>query len=122
MLFPPKDLPKLYYLGRAKGTLHYSYPNNFTRDLSSLDKRAIVFGSSILVDHPNYDRFPLFKDTIATRVIIQPGDTLYLPPFWHHEVQSMPDERVGVSLAANFWFANVTFPIDDVAMLNIKMS
>ena len=31
LLFPPSDLPYLYYTPRVKGTLRYQWPNNFSR-------------------------------------------------------------------------------------------
>ena len=30
------------------------------------------------------------------------GTCLYLPAFWHHEVQSLPAD--GMNIAVNFWF------------------
>ena len=54
------------------------------------------------------------------RAVLLPGDVLYLPSYWHHEVQSIPDEIDGLNIAVNFWFKNVTSPIDDLHLLGIK--
>ena len=40
VLFPPSDLPLLYYTPRAKGTLRYAWPNTFTRLPISEVRRA----------------------------------------------------------------------------------
>jgi jumonji domain-containing protein 7 len=100
--------------------LQYDYPNNFTRNIKTLDTRAIVFGSSILVDSPDFNKFPLYRQATAYRVVLNPGDVLYLPAYWHHEVQSLPDEDVGLNIAVNFWYANLTHPVDDAAVLGLK--
>jgi ribosomal protein L16 Arg81 hydroxylase len=58
-------------------------------------------------------RHPLYRSATPVRAEIGPGDVLYLPAYWHHEVQSIPDEDEGINVAVNFWFANVTAPMDD---------
>ena len=132
ILFPPEDLPYLYYIGRPKGLLKYEYPSKFIRDPTSIDKRAFVFGSSVNIDVPDYNKYPLYKKATPIRAVLRPGDTLYLPAFWHHEVQSIPtysrdsdcssmtdfnsnsnnskESKKGqlLNIAVNFWFANIT--------------
>jgi len=67
------------------------------------------------VDKPDLIKHPLFARATPLRVILHPGDVLYLPAFWHHEVQSIPDvdESAGpgrrINIAVNFWFANLTY-------------
>eukprot|EP01036_Dinobryon_divergens_P026831 gene26831-35523_t len=108
LLFPPDDIGNLYYVGRPKGLLKYKFPGNFTREKNSAT--------------------PL-------RVVLSAGDTLYLPAYWHHEVQSLPAEEaesesgpkeVGadvwaapLNIAVNYWFANLTAPIDDRVALGL---
>jgi len=120
ILFPPTDLEYLYYTGRAKGELKYQYPGEFTRDPATVDNRSFVFGSSVNVDKPDLKQHPLYAKATPFRVVLNPGDVLYLPAFWHHEVQSVPDADTGLNIAVNFWFANLTTPVDDVELLNIK--
>ena len=81
-----------------------------------------MFGSSLNVDFlDNILRTDqnFAQNTHPTRVLLSPGDSLYLPAFWHHEVQSLPDLQ-GLNMAVNFWFSNMTAPIDDLAILNVK--
>lgn len=122
ILYPPSDLEHLYYIGRPKGILKYNYPGVFTRDPSSVDKNHFVFGSSVNIDHPDLQRFPRFSNAKPIRVLLKPGQVLYLPSFWHHEVQSIPgnDDDDGLNIAVNFWFKNVTFPVDDMMILGMK--
>lgn len=119
VLYPPSDIDLLYYVGRPKGKLVYEYPSKFTRDPATVQRGSFVFGSSVNMDKPDSLRFPKYKRATAFRVVLHPGDVLYLPAYWHHEVQSLPDEE-GMNMAVNFWFKNVTFPIDDMAALQMK--
>lgn len=77
--------------------------------------RGFVFGSSVHVDQPDLERHPLYSRARPLRVLLRPGDVLYLPAFWHHEVQSIPDAREGLNIAINYWFKNMTHVVDDVA-------
>lgn len=111
ILFPPADVAKLYYKGRIKGTLEYTYPGIFTRNFSTLDHRSFLFGSSVNIDRPNTVKHPLYLQATPLRVLLSPGESLYLPAFWHHEVQSLPSEESGLNIAVNFWFQNASFPV-----------
>ena len=42
--------------------------------------------------------FPLVHSVEAVEVILQPGDLLYMPPLWFHQVESME-----VSISVNVW-------------------
>ena len=88
VLFPPSDLPFLYYRSRTKGSLKYSFPSHFTRDMDSVSAsgRKVVFGSSVSLDKADLVRHPKYRYATPTRVLLEPGDVLYLPAFWHHEV------------------------------------
>jgi len=112
VLFPPSDVSYLYYVGRPKGTLQYKFPGQFIRDKATVDPRSFVFGSSVDVDSPDEVRHPLYKRAHPLHVLLNKGEVLYLPAYWHHEVQSIPDETEGINLAVNFWFANMTASVD----------
>jgi len=106
ILFPPNDHKNLYYVGRPKGTLQYSYPGQFIREKSKVEARSVIFGSSVNIDEPDEKRHPLYKKAHPIRALLQPKDVLYLPAYWHHEVQSIPDDNEGINVAVNFWFAS----------------
>ena len=40
-------------------------------------------------------------------VIVEPGDMLYLPAMWHHQVEQIDDEN-GLCIAVNYWY-DMTF-------------
>ena len=103
--------------------MSYEFPDVFDRDQASLDKRSILFGSSVNIDDPDYALHPNYRHAHPIRVVLNPGQCLYLPAFWGHEVQSVPDldpastQNEKLNIALNFWYANVTLPIDDVKLL-----
>lgn len=51
---------------------------------------------------PDLDRHPLYELAPLQRVRLEPGDVLYVPPFWWHCV-SNPDVSIGLAL----WWANL---------------
>lgn len=139
-------MENLYYVGRPKGVLEYEYPSKFTRNSDSIQKKNYVFGSSVHLDAPDLVRHPLFQKARPIRTVLKPGEVLYLPAYWHHEVQSLPyhglsnrynsslskydsdtsdrlrqamDEQLGLNIAVNFWFQNLTYPVDDTKVLNL---
>lgn len=119
---------------RPKGKLQYEYPSTFIRDAEALDKRSYVFGSSVNLDNPDLSLHPRFTQTHPIRATIHPGETLYIPAFWHHEVQSVPVDGESfetlasgsisasaskmlndpsgdyLNIAVNFWFKNLSMP------------
>ena len=57
-----------------------------------------------LVDflHPNFEKFPKFKDALAAAQVfnLEPGDALYIPPLWWHHVQS----HAPLNMLVNYWW------------------
>jgi len=58
--------------------------------------------------HPDFDRFPLFRDALAHAQVadLEPGDAIYMPPLWWHHVQSL--ERV--NMLVNYWWGHPPSP------------
>ena len=112
LLFPPSDLPALYYTPRVKGSLRYRWPNTFTRlpPSPAEAKRRVVFGSSVNVTHPDLARHPLLPSASPQLCTLREGETLLLPAFWHHEVHSEATAAGEVNVAVNHWFRNVSAP------------
>ena len=52
-------------------------------------------------DKPDYERFPLSREVQPLEVILEPGDAIYLPSRWWHQVRSLD-----VSVSFNYWFAD----------------
>ena len=55
-------------------------------------------------DHPDYDTYPAFRGVPTTDVILEPGDTLFLPVGWWHRVESL-DMSISLSFT-NFIHVN----------------
>lgn len=45
--------------------------------------------------------------------MLEEGDVLYLPAYWHHEVKSHPDPEEGLNIAVNYWFKNETAFVEE---------
>mmetsp|Transcript_36788 Transcript_36788/g.47244 ORF Transcript_36788/g.47244 Transcript_36788/m.47244 type:complete len:147 (-) Transcript_36788:468-908(-) len=118
ILFPPQDMGYLYYIGRSKGQLEYEFPGNFKREKLS-ESRNVVFGSSVYLDNPDFQRHSELLKATPYKVEINPGDVLYLPAYWHHEVKSTPDKE-SVNIAINFWYKNETYFEDEEVFLRAK--
>lgn len=80
--------------------------------------------SMVDFDDPDFDRYPGFREAMATAQVVDlaPGDALYIPYLWWHHVRSLDP----VSMLVNFWWkpsANTSGDEADallLAMLSIK--
>jgi hypothetical protein len=52
-------------------------------------------------ERPDYDRWPLSRHVVPAEVVLEPGDALYLPSRWWHQVRSLE-----LSTSFNFWWAD----------------
>ena len=82
-LFPPEQLVNLY-VG----------PIEFT-----LAGQPI---SMVRLDAPDHQRFPLFRDALATAQFaeLEPGDALFIPYMWWHHVES----QAAFNVLVNYWW------------------
>ena len=128
LLFPPSDLERLEYTARPKGTLRYAWPSDFTREPISAQaaQERVLFAASVNLTHPSPAQRAALARCAPLRCTLHPGETLYLPAFWHHEVYSHPagddaddddgggeeeeeGEEARLNVAVNFWFRNETW-------------
>ena len=56
---------------------------------------------------PDYNRFPKFSQAKRLECVLKPGDALFMPAFWWHEVQSYPDHKEHRNLAVNYWYSKM---------------
>jgi hypothetical protein len=120
--YPEGVDPKKIYLvnlwfgpGNNITRLHYDVPNNFlvhfygrkritlyapqdTAKLYPFRTKAYNM-SQVNIDKPDVARFPKFADAQPYEAEIGPGDMLYIPPYWWHQVYSL---ELGIS--ANYWW------------------
>ncbi|MDM0111846.1 cupin-like domain-containing protein [Variovorax sp. J22R133] len=63
--------------------------------------------SPISLDAPDHARFPLFKGVKVLDVIVEPGETIFLPPGWWHQVNAL-------EMSLSFSYTNFALPIDNL--------
>ncbi len=62
------------------------------------EANAILFGSPFDPEAPDYERFPLARHAAVIDCTVGPGDMLYVPAGWYHQVRSLT-----FSLSSNRW-------------------
>lgn len=62
------------------------------------EANAILFGSPFDPEAPDFEKFPLARQAAMTECIMQPGELLYVPAGWYHQVRALT-----FSLSANRW-------------------
>jgi hypothetical protein len=117
------DLLMNFWLGtETRISAHYDFPDNLACVVAG-ERRFTLFppeqvsnlyigpldrtpsGQAIsLVDfaHPDYERFPKFKDALDHALVcdMSPGDALFLPSMWWHHVEAFSD----FNLLVNYWW------------------
>ncbi|EEC15193.1 hypoxia-inducible factor 1, alpha subunit inhibitor, putative [Ixodes scapularis] len=66
--------------------------------------------SQVDFSDPDLSRFPEFAHLRGWETVLGPGDVLYLPMYWWHQVESAPGKDYTVSV--NFWYKAA--PVDKV--------
>lgn len=61
--------------------------------------------SPIDLDAPDLQRFPLFSQVTVLEVVAEPGDTVFLPLGWWHQVRSL-------DVSLSFSYSNLALPND----------
>lgn len=59
--------------------------------------------SPIDLDKPDFERYPLFRDVKVLEVIVDPGETVFLPLGWWHQVTAL-------DMSLSFSFSNIDVP------------
>ncbi len=55
--------------------------------------------SQLNIDKPNIEKFPKFLKAKYIECILEPGEMLFIPTFWWHQVYSLEQ----LNIAVNFW-------------------
>lgn len=117
--------PARFWIGPAKTVtpLHCDYDDNIFAQiwgtkriflapphhdafLYPREANALLFGSPFDPEAPDYDQFPLARHATLIECIVQPGDMLYVPAGWYHQVRAQT-----FSLSANRWARGVPFAL-----------
>ena len=56
--------------------------------------------SQLNIDQPDIDKFPKFQKAKYMECLLEPGEMLFIPAFWWHQVYSL--EQLNISI--NFWW------------------
>lgn len=104
VLFPPRTVG-MYEGHIREATLAYDFERDAFRR-ARLEESTSMVMSPVDIQAPDVERFPLYDPSRALRCRIDPGDVLYLPAFWWHEVCAMPSSRAERrwNVAVNRWF------------------
>jgi hypothetical protein len=70
------------------------------------EANAILFGSPFDPEAPDFEKFPLARQATMIEVIVNPGDMLYVPAGWYHQVRALT-----FSLSSNRWARAVPFAL-----------
>jgi hypothetical protein len=62
------------------------------------EANAILFGSPFNPEAPDFEQFPLARQASMIECIVHPGDLLYVPAGWYHQVRALT-----FSLSCNRW-------------------
>ena len=76
------------------------------------EANAILFGSPFDPEAPDFDRFPLARQATMIECVVNPGDMLYVPAGWYHQVRALT-----FSLSSNRWARSMPLALGEDASL-----
>jgi hypothetical protein len=62
------------------------------------EANSLLFGSPVDPEAPDFAQFPLARQATFIECIVEPGDMLYVPAGWYHQVRAL-----SFSLSSNRW-------------------
>ncbi|SFC06878.1 cupin-like domain-containing protein [Massilia yuzhufengensis] len=80
--------------------------------LYTREANPVLFGSPVDPEAPDFARFPLARQASMIECIVGPGDMLYVPAGWYHQVRAL-----GFSLSANRWARAMPLALHGTAAL-----
>ena len=81
-------------------------PPHHDEFLYTSEANAILFGSPFNPEAPDFEKFPLARQASMIECIVAPGELLYVPAGWYHQVRSLT-----FSLSANRWARALPFAL-----------
>lgn len=73
-------------------------PPHHDQFLYPREANPILFGSPFDPEVPDFGQFPLAREALMVECIVNPGDMLYVPAGWYHQVRALT-----FSLSSNRW-------------------
>lgn len=59
--------------------------------------------SQINIEKPDLDKFPNFQKAKYFECIVKPGEILFIPAFWWHQVYSLVNSNQELNISVIFW-------------------
>jgi hypothetical protein len=81
-------------------------PPHHDEFLYAKEANAILFGSPFDPEAPDFERYPLARQAAIIECVVEPGDMLYVPAGWYHQVRALT-----FSLSSNRWARGVPFAL-----------
>ncbi len=126
-LFPQQVIPRLWIGGALKTQTHNDRDHNLACVVAGR-RRFVLFPPEQVAnlyvgpldnppplsladpEAPDYDRFPRFREAMATARVahLEAGDALFMPKYWWHHVTSKDAYNVMV----NYWWGDVATGLD----------
>lgn len=66
---------------------------------SCLPEPESVVSCAIEITAPDFEKYPEIKNLEVFQTILQPGDVLYIPPFWLHDIRGL---STSISISSGF--------------------
>jgi hypothetical protein len=76
------------------------------------EANAILSGSPFDPEAPDFDRFPLARQAALVECVVAPGEMLYVPAGWYHQVRALT-----FSLSSNRWARAMPAVLGEAAAL-----
>jgi hypothetical protein len=128
--------PPRFWLGPARTVtpLHCDYDDNIFAQiwgtkriflapphhdefLYTREANPVLFGSPFDPEAPDYEAFPLARQAAIAEVVVHPGDMLYVPAGWYHQVRAL-----SFSLSSNRWARAVPLVLQAVSRASASAS
>jgi hypothetical protein len=81
-------------------------PPHHDEFLYAREANALLFGSPFNPEAPDFAQFPLARQASMIECIVNPGELLYVPAGWYHQVRALT-----FSLSANRWARGLPFSL-----------
>lgn len=89
-------------------------PPHHDQFLYPREANAILFGSPFDPEAPDFATFPLARQAALVEVIVHPGEMLYVPAGWYHQVRALT-----FSLSSNRWARAVPMAVAGDSTLRV---
>lgn len=77
----------------------------------------VLYGAAFDPEQPDFERFPLARQAALVECIVQPGEMLYVPAGWYHQVRALT-----FSLSVNRWARAMPLALQGAPALRLAMA